>query len=447
MKRLSGTTAAVIPFDSRRNTKVRRFSPYPTRQNPPRMNTIRIAAATAIALTVFALPAAADWPQWRGPHRDGSCSGTKWPKDLSGLKEKWRLPLGASYSGPVTKGPLVFTTESRDKQFELAHAVDAESGKIVWTAQWEGYQGIPFFAARNGDWIRATPAVDDSSVYVSGMQDILVSLNASTGKEIWRINFPKEFKAGGQSFGNVCSPLVDGDALYTHVGAGFCKLDRKTGKLIWRSLDDGGGMTGGSFSSPVVATLSGKRQVVVQGRTALSGLDPDNGTALWSQPVKAFRGMNIFTPVVKGNRIFTSAYDGASQAWDVGKAGGTMKPGIAWEHKSEGYMSTPVVIAGKIFMHQRNHRFTCFDFATGTQHWVSDEKFGEYWSMIYQGDRILALDQNGTLLLIRANPQKLEILAQKKLTMEECWAHLAVDGRTLYVRELRALVAYEWAGE
>ena len=204
---------------------------------------------------------------------------------------------------------------------------------------------------------------------------------------------------------------------------------------------------GGSFSSPVLATMGGKRQVLAQGRTELSGLDPDNGTVLWSQPVKAFRGMNIFTPVVKGNRIFTSAYDGSSQAWDLARDGGAMKTNIAWEHKSEGYMSTPVVIGGKIFMHQRNKRFTCFDFATGTQHWVSEQKFGEYWSLVYQGDRILALDQNGTLYLVRANPEKLEILDQKKLTKEECWAHLAVDGRTLYVRELKALVAYEWAGE
>ncbi len=403
---------------------------------------------TAAILTISALTQTirADWPQWRGPNRDGSSAGPKWPQNLAGLKEKWRLPLGASYSGPVTDGKLVFTTESKDKQFELAHAVDATTGKIVWTAQWEGHQGVPFFAARNGDWIRSTPTLADGSLYVSGMQDVFISLNAATGKENWRVNFPKDLKAGSQSFGYVCSPLVEGDAIYTHAGAGFCKLDRKTGKLIWRSLDDGGGMMGGSFSSPVLATLTGKRQLVVQGRSDLTGLDPDNGTALWSQPVKAFRGMNIFTPVVKGNRIFTSAYDGSSQAWDLGKDGGATRASIAWEHKSEDYMSTSVVIAGKIFMHQRNRRFACLDFATGTQNWVSDEKFGEYWSLVYQGDRILALDQNGTLLLIRANPEKLEILDQKKLTKEECWAHLAVDGRTLYVRELKALVAYDWPG-
>ena len=385
----------------------------------------------------------AAWNQWRGPARDGSWKGDKWPKDFSNLKEKWRLPLGASYSGPVTNGKLVFTTESKDRQFELAHGVDAATGKLVWTAQWEGYQGVPFFAIRNGDWIRSTPAVDGDTVYVSGMKDVFVALDAASGKERWRMDFPKDLKASTQSFGYVCSPLVDGGAVYTHAGAGFCKLDRKTGKVIWRSLDDGGGMMGGSFSSPVLATLCGQRQAVVQGRTELFGLNPDNGTVLWSQPVKAFRGMNIFTPVVKDNRIFTSAYDGSSQAWDVSKEAG-LKTKLAWEHKSEGYMSTPVLIDGKVYMHQRNRRFTCLDLATGKQLWVSDRKFGEYWSMIHDGERILALDQDGTVFLIRANPEKLEILAEKKLTKEECWAHLAVADGTLYIRELKALVAYEW---
>jgi outer membrane protein assembly factor BamB len=396
-----------------------------------------------ILFAAAAMPSAGQWNQWRGPNRDGSFKGKEWPADFAGLREKWRLPLGPGYSGPVTDGKRVFTTESKDKQFEIAHAVDAETGKIVWSAQWEGHQGVPFFAARNGDWIRSTPAVADGTVFVSGMQDVLVALDAATGKERWRVNFPKDLKASNQSFGFVCSPLIEGDALYTHTGAGFCRLDKNTGKLIWRSLDDGGGMMGGSFSSPVIASPGGRRQLVVQGRQELYGLSPENGTVLWSQPVKAFRGMNIFTPVVQGSRIFTSAYSGSSQAWDISSDAG-LKSTLAWEHKSEGYMSTPVVIRGKVFMHQRNRRFACLDLATGTQHWMSEKKYGEYWSLVTQGDRILALDQDGTLYLIRATPEKIDILAEKKLTKEECWAHLAVEDGTLYVRELKALVAYEW---
>ncbi len=391
--------------------------------------------------------ASADWNQWRGPHRDGSVAGTKWPEKLTGLKEKWRLPLGQSYSGPVTGGKFVFTTESQDKQFELLHAVDAASGRIAWTGKWEGYQTVPFFAARNGDWIRATPAVDGSSIYVAGMQDVLLSFDVNTGKENWRVNFPKQLKASGQSFGFITSPLVDGGFLYTHTGAGFVKVDCKSGNIIWRTLDDGGGMMGGSFSSPVFGTVAGQRQLLVQGRTDISGVDPESGKVLWAQPVKTFRGMNIFTPVLKGDRLFTSAYGGLTQAWDLTKQGETVKPVLAWEHKSEGYMSTPVVIRGKVFMHLRNQRLCCFDLATGSQHWVSEQKFGDYMSFVSQGDLILALDQKGILYMIRASPEKLEIIDQQKISNDECWAHLAVEGNTLYVRELKALAAFEWKAD
>jgi outer membrane protein assembly factor BamB len=134
-----------------------------------------------------------------------------------------------------------------------------------------------------------------------------------------------------------------------------------------------------------------------------------------------------------------------SQAWDIAKEGEAFKVALAWEHKAEGYMSTPVIVGGKVFMHLRNQKVTCLDLATGTQHWQSDDKLGEYWSLIAQGDRILALDHKGTLYLLKATPEKLEIIDQKKVCEEETWAHVAVDGGRVFVRDLKGLVALDWA--
>lgn len=403
------------------------------------------SALLTLSLSLACLPLShADWQQWRGPERDGSVAGKSWPASLSGIKERWRLPLGPSYSGPVTDGKLVFTTESLDKRIERAHAIDTTTGKTVWSTEWEGYQGVPFFAKRNGDWIRATPTLADGTLYVAGMQDVLVALDAATGKIRWRLDFKSEFKSDGEAFGFVCSPLVDGDFLYTHAGAGLCKVDRKSGKVVWRTMDEGGGMMGGSFSSPILATIAGKRQLVVQGRKFLAGVDPSDGKELWAQEIKTFRGMNIYTPVVQGNRLFTSAYGGLSQAWDITRDGEKFSAQLAWEHKAEGYMSTPVIVAGKIFMHLRNQKVTCLDLATGTQHWQSDDKLGEYWSLVTQGNRILALDHKGTLYLVRATPEKLDIADQRKLCDAETWAHLAVDGSSLYIRDLKGLAAFDW---
>ena len=407
------------------------------------------AALTLPVLTLFSLTgltdsARADWPQWRGPDRTGIVKGDAWPADFSKLEAVWEVPLGPSYSGPIITGKLVFTTESVDKRLERVNAVDRATGRTVWTAEWEGYQGVPFFASRNGDWIRSTPAWDGKDLFVAGMRDVLVSLDGATGKENWRVDFVSEFKKPAPGFGFVCSPLVDGKYVYVQAGAAFRKLDKATGKVIWSTLEEKGGAMDSAFSSPVLTKINGQPQVLVQTRAALCGVDPANGAVLWSQPIKAFRGMNIQTPVLQGNRLFTTAYQGQSQAWDVSGSAGSPGVALAWEHKAEGYMSTPVVIGGKVFLHLRNKKFTCLDLATGAQEWITDRKFGDYCSLIAQGSRLLALDENGMLYLIQADPREFKLLAEKKLAGEETWAHLAIDGDLIVIRSLKKLQAFRW---
>jgi len=202
---------------------------------------------------------------------------------------------------------LVFTTETKNKESEVVIALDRKTGKERWRAEWKGAMTVPFFAASNGSWIRSTPAYDGERLYVAGMRDVLVCLDAKTGKEEWRVDFVKELKTPLPDFGFVCSPLVDGNAVYVQAGASVTKLDKKTGMFIWRTLEDKGGMMGSAFSSPVIAKLAGKRQLVVQGREKLAGVDLENGDVLWSQVVPSFRGMNILTPTVVGDAIFTSS--------------------------------------------------------------------------------------------------------------------------------------------
>ena len=412
------------------------------------MNFSRSALLTAIAsglcLVVLTSLSLANWPQWRGPERTGIVKGPAWPADFSTLTPAWEMPLGPSYSGPIITEKLVFTTESIDKRLERVHAVDRATGQPVWTAEWEGYQGVPFFAARNGDWIRSTPAWDGKDLFVAGMRDVLVSLDGATGKENWRVDFVSEFQKPAPGFGFVCSPLVDGTAVYVQAGAALRKLNKATGKTIWTTLEEKGGAMDSAFSSPILTKINGQSQLIVQTREALCGVNPGDGTVLWTQPIKAFRGMNIQTPVIQGNRLFTSAYQGQSQAWDLAASAGRSSVALAWEHKAEGYMSTPVVVAGKVFLHLRNKKFTCLDLATGTQDWVTDRKFGEYWSLIAQGSRLLALDESGTLFLIQADPKEFKLLAEKKISDDETWAHLAIDGDLLVIRSLKKLMAFRW---
>lgn len=416
------------------------FSPTRPTERPHRL--------TIPLVLSFALLAAAadDWPQWRGPQRDGQFTGPAWPDKLdpNHLRQLWRVELGPSYSGPIVAGDRVFTTETKDQKFEIVTAFDRPSGRELWRAQWEGALSVPFFAKSNGDWIRATPACDGESLFVAGMRDLLVCLDAATGKERWRFDFVKQLDAPVPDFGVVCSPLVEGDAVYVQAGASFVKLNKLTGEVIWRTLKDGGGMWGSVFSSPVFATLAGKRQLVVQTREKLAGVDPADGKILWEQPVEAFRGMNILTPVTHADMLFTSTYGGKTIGFNVAQTDGKFTLREAWRHKAQGYMSTPVLIDGVAYTQLRSQRVMAIEVATGRELWTSEQSFGKYWSLVARSDRILALDQRGQLFLLRANREKFDLLDQRKLTGGETWAHLAVTDDGIFVRELNGLIAFRW---
>ncbi|MCB0055720.1 MAG: PQQ-like beta-propeller repeat protein [Caldilineaceae bacterium] len=394
-----------------------------------------------------AFRAGPDWPQWRGPRRDGTALGPAWPEQLGpeSLQPKWRIALQKSYSGPLIAGDRIIVTETRDEDREAVSSYDRENGSLIWWTEWAGAMTVPFFAKSNGDWIRSTPAIDDDRLYVAGMRDTLRCLDANNGSILWQKDFVDEFDAPLPSFGCVCSPLVSGNALYIQAGAGLLKLDKFTGEILWRSLMDGGGMSGSAFSSPYLTKLAGREQLLVQSRTHLSGINPIDGTLLWTQEIAAFRGMNIVTPVVSDDAVFTSSYGGKSLLFNVNAdGGGELTVNLTWDNKAQGYMCSPVVIDGHVYLHLRNQRFTCIDLRTGETKWTTTP-FGKYWSLIVQGDRILALDEDGTLRLIQATPEEFRLVDECKISDQECWAHLAISGEQIVVRELEGLAVYRWA--
>ena len=164
-----------------------------------------VAAGTGVEAT--------NWTQWRGPGRDAQLTGTAaWPDGLQEdrLKTIWRVELAPSYSGPIVASDRVFVTETRDRKYEIVRALDRATGEELWSQQWEGSMKVPFFAASNGSWIRATPALDGDRLYVAGMRDVLVCLDTNTGEKIWEVDFVKAVGSPLPDFGFASSPLVAG---------------------------------------------------------------------------------------------------------------------------------------------------------------------------------------------------------------------------------------------
>lgn len=407
---------------------------------------------TTAACCLLISPALAeDWRQWRGPSRDGQLSSDqRWPDSLAddSLTQQWHVPLGPSYSGPIVCGSRVFVTETRDSRDEVVRALDRHTGRELWQTEWLGSLTVPFFAQANGSWIRSTPACDGERLLVAGMRDVLVCLDVETGDEAWRVDFVNEFETELPGFGTVCSPLIDGPFVYLQAAASVVKLRIDDGEILWRSPPEAGGLFGQSmgasaFSSPVIATLAGTRQLLVQSRTRLAGIDLETGEPLWSVEIPAFRGMNILTPLAIGDAVFTSSYGGGSFLFEVTKSEAGFAVIEQWQNRQEGYMSSPVLIDGFLYLHLRNQRFTCIDPSSGKTRWTSTPQ-GKYVSMAVNGQRILALDQRGELRLIEANPEQYDELAMRTVSDSTTWAHVAVAGDQIFVRALDGISAWSW---
>jgi outer membrane protein assembly factor BamB len=404
-------------------------------------------AGTAIAAD--SLP----WSQWRGPKRDGRVGGDPWPDGLSPerLTELWRVErTGPSFSGPIVTDHFVFVTETRDEKTEHVSALDRATGKVVWEASWPGAMQVSWIGQSAGSWIRSTPACDGERLYVLGMRDVLVCLAVETGKEIWRIDFPKQYETKLPDFGGVSSPLLLGDAVFVQAGEGLAKVDKRTGKVLWRVLEKGPGKSrNGAFSSPLVATLGGAERILVQTREELAAVDPASGKVTWSVATPALFAMNILTPAAVGESVFSSNLSGTfllagsqQTVQDREVAAGTE----IWRSPPIGHLASPIIHDGHAYLHLRNQRLACIELANGKRTWAS-EPLGEHISMVAQGDRILVLNDDGRLLLLRANPKEFDLLGEARAIADKkdwAWAHLAVAGRELYVRDLTGVTAFRW---
>src|SRR4051812_41031918 len=220
------------------------------------------AASDTNAKGVAPAAAAVEWPQWRGPNRDGLVSGVAppaaWPKEL---KQNWRVTVGVGHSSPVVSGGMIYQF-ARQGEDEVLLALDASTGKELWRA---GATPAPYTvnpaASGHGKGPKSTPVVASGRVYTLGIAGLLSAHDAKTGRLVWRKDFSKQFPATSPLYGTSMSPVVLGDLLVAHVGGhdggALTAFDAATGAVKWSY-----GTDGPAYSSPVVATIGGERQVV-----------------------------------------------------------------------------------------------------------------------------------------------------------------------------------------
>jgi outer membrane protein assembly factor BamB len=348
----------------------------------------------------------------------------------------WRQPVGLGYASFVVAGGRAFTIEQRRSQ-EVAAAYDVATGRELWTNSWEG----EFVEAMGGDGPRATPTYHDGRVYVLGALGELRCLDAATGAVIWRRNILTENGAGNLDWGMAASPLVVDDNLIVLPGGAngrsVVAYHRATGAPVWQALSDRQ-----AYTSPMLATLAGVRQVVVVTASRIVGLTTDGGL-LWEYPWATNMGINVAQPVLlDDDRVFISAgYDHGAAVFQIVRSGDGLSTQTVWENRRmKNKFTTSLLHDGHLYGLDEAI-LACVDAATGELRWKGG-RYG-YGQALLAGDHLIVLTEDGDVVLVKATPERHEELGRFTAIEGKTWNHPVIADGRLLVRNLREMAAFD----
>jgi outer membrane protein assembly factor BamB len=400
-----------------------------------------ILSLAALCLGCGAL-AASDWPQFLGPNRDGISTETgllpSWPKN--GPPVLWQKEVGEGYSGPVIAGgKLILFHRVGDN--DIIACLDAATGKERWKFAYPtSYQD----QLGKGDGPRATPVVAGNRVYTLGAQGKLHCLELDSGKKVWERALLQEYQVPPSYFGVGTTPLVEGNLLLVNVGAkkaGVVAFDKDTGKEVWRATDDGA-----SYSSPVAATLGGKRSAVFFTRQGVVLLDPKTGavryTKLWRARYNA--SVNAATPLVIGDLVFVSTcYETGALLLKVGAD----KVEEVWSGDEEMSNHYTTCVHHKGFLYGFHGRqepgaaLRCVELKTGKVRWTRP-RYG-CGSMVLADGQLVIVTERGDLVLAEPTPEAYREKAREHVfDAPPCRAPIALADGRLYARDGAKLVCW-----
>jgi outer membrane protein assembly factor BamB len=395
-------------------------------------------AALALSASVT-IEAVEDWPQWRGPHRDGTSAEKNllksWPQD--GPPLAWKTGgAGEGYSSFAVADGRMFTLGARGNR-EYVVAFDAASGKRLW----EVAHGSRFTNDR-GDGPRSTPTVDGGRLYVFGASGDLTSLDAASGKIGWTVNVIRDFGGQNTKWGFSESPLVSGDRIIVSPGgsgSGIVAVNKANGKLLWKSEGDTAG-----YSSAVLHEVGGVRQAIVfTGQRAL-GLDIANGRVLWSYDRVANRVANIATPIARGNHVFLSSDYGTGAALLelTPSAGAIAAREVYFTRDMRNHHASSVLIGDYLYGFS-SAILTAMKFDTGEVAW-RDRSVGK-GSLVFADERLYLFSERGVAGLAEATPTGYR--EHGRFTLETgslpTWTHPVVSNGKLFLRDQDAVYAYD----
>ena len=353
---------------------------------------------------------ASDWPQFRGPNRDGNWDESKVLKSFprQGLKIRWRHAVGGGFSSPVVADGRVFLSDvvlTKPTSRERVHCFEEKTGKVLWVFGYQEHYGEWAFVPERGAGPTATPIVEQGRIYVVVANGYVHCLEVKTGAVIWEKNLWQEYEV--EEMGCRPSPMIEGSLLIVYTGAKpgatVLALDKQTGKEVWKALDEHA-----SNSSPITITSGGRRQLIVWTDKSLVSLDPSNGHTYWRELLTTSNNDDVAMPVFWGNRLLVSGLM-------LELSGPPPVAAFRWPENRVpskrilSNTSTPVLQGEYLYRCKSPGKLVCLEAATGRQIWstntITTLKNGASINITPQGGGYFLFTDEGNLIRAELSPK------------------------------------------
>ena len=394
---------------------------------------------------------ALDWPQWRGPDRNGISHETGILKEWSdgGPQVLWRVPLGEGFSGiSVARGRVYTMFSEGDDEFVIC--LDASNGEEIWRFRSDS----TYYESEGGNGPRATPTIDGEFLFTVSAQGKFYALSCATGEEVWSYDLIRDFNSYMPRWGFSSSPLVEGNMLLVEVGGNNGKFivafNKTNGDVLWSSHMDKLG-----YASPIAVTIGGVRQLIVFAGLRLLAVSTDNGELLWTYPWRTGRfDVHAATPIfIAPDKIYISSAYGKGSAvvqvkvMESPESGTRIKMAVEEIWKSEriqNRLATSVLHGNHLYGFHKTI-LKCIDADTGTEKWKA-RGFGE-GTLILAEDHLIILGDRGKLGLVEATPAAFNEVASAEVLSGLCWTVPTIANGRLYARNEKEMVCLDMKGK
>tara|TARA_Y100001934_G_scaffold283286_1_gene401831 strand:- start:10531 stop:11736 length:1206 start_codon:yes stop_codon:yes gene_type:complete len=394
-----------------------------------------IRAAFLLSALVLTAPAQEfDWPQWRGPLRDGISKETNWVSNWgrAPLKVKWRANVGLGYSSMATSASRVYTMGTFGDS-DTIFCLNSENGQELWRYSYpcSGLDLREFYGPR------CTPTVDGKLVFTLSRLGHLICLNADNGKLVWTRNIVTDYGARQVLYGFSGSPLVIGNTLIVETGSpqrSVIGLNKNNGQLLW-----GNGSNTAGYSSPMPMMFGAEPGFVMFSAQTISGRIAKTGKPVFSRRWTTQNGNNIATPIVWQNKVFVSSgYDTGCALFEVGQ--GYARP--VWSNKNmRNHFSSSVLMGGHFYGFDESE-LVCMDLLTGRVKWRTNT-YGE-GSLMGAGNKLIIQSENGQLAVVEATPWKFTQVSRRQIfNARRTWTVPVLSNGLLLTRDRSVLICLD----